>query len=260
MKYMVLAMVGIVIFAIILYGEYAFEDPAYRAEQRRIAEQTLVIVGTQEGTMMALQATVEAAVPIQTQFVAVMREQDLLLGTQDAILSGTIVVPPTATQPDIRPTAPPLSVEGDGDATQMDNMSMSDMESTANSPVSSANFADITTASDLTDNGCASDRTTEFTYTAATDGPPVYVVTRARNVAPGMTFRTRWYPTADPMQPYESITWTADTNYTETCVYFWIEPTDIAYRAGNWTIELIVNNTAVQTQNFTFCQAETGCD
>ncbi len=240
MKYMVLVMVGFVFLGVILYSEYTFEDPNFRAEQRRIAEQTLVVVGTQESTMMALQATVEAAIPIQTQYVAVMREQDLLLGTQDAILNGTLMSPPTATAPPARNTT-----------------RMSDTTTTSN--INNNDYADTTTASGINDAGCATGRTTTFTFDSPTDGPSVYVVTRARNVSPGTTFQTRWYPTDDPMQPYESISWTADAAYPETCVYFWMEPTDITYSSGSWTVELIVNNVAVQSQTFTLCMTGESC-
>lgn len=240
MKYLVLVIVGLVFIAIIAYGELTFDDPEFRAEQRRAAEQTLVIVGTQEGTMLALQATIEAAQPIQTQFVAAIREQDYLLQTQDAIRNGTIIAPATATL--ALPTPRPQDTFSNG------------------SSVISSNYANITTATDIDDNGCAIGSSRQFDFNSAGDGPSVYLVTRARNVSPGTTFQSRWYPTDALMQPYESVSWTADTNYTETCVYFWMEPADIPYMPGSWTVELIVNNTTVQSLNFTLCETGGTCD
>lgn len=234
MKYMVLMIIVITVAGILIFGELNFDSPEYRIEMQAAARQTLVVVGTQAQTIAAMQSTVDASIPMQTQYVANMREQDALMGTQDAILNGTVVVPTPTPRP--QPTvaqsgvAPPSANNG------------------------SSAYADSTLASSITTAGCASGRTEQFEITGPGDATQVYFVTRARNVQPGQVFQTRWFPNSDPMEMYDSVTWTADAGYGETCVYFWIESTDIPFSIGMWTVELLVNGQTVHTATFEFCE------
>ena len=226
MKYVVLLIAVFAIGGILIFGELTFESPETRLQQQQIARQTLSIIGTQTSTIGAQLATVDALMPMETQKVALEHERDALLATQDAFLLGTVVVPTATPRPTIIPTQAPV------------------VRSTATTTV----------AAGVDDNGCAINPTTDFEISGASDSTSVYLVNRARNVQPGQQFQTRWYPNDNPSTRYDSVTWTADANYAETCVYFWIDSTDIAFSYGFWTVELVVNGTTTESQTFQFCE------
>lgn len=223
---MVLLGAALIVVILLIGSELYYEDPSVRQNQYRIAQQTAFLLNTQSATHAALQQTVQASVPMQTQYAAMLQYNNLLMATYDAYMLGTVIAITPTNIPQITAVADqPQTIE-------------------SNSVISSG----------IDSNGCAVDSRIQFPITGADDPTAIYFSTVVRNVTAGTTFRTRWYNTADDMSRYESIAWQADRAYDETCVYFWMESSDIPYTFGSWTVELIINDAIAESLQFTLCE------
>jgi hypothetical protein len=108
-------------------------------------------------------------------------------------------------------------------------------------------LANIVLARATDGNGCA----VSAIYNFSTSDSQIYVVTEARNYAPGTTFTTTWSGVAEFKQVY---TWTADEGAESLCVYFYVEPRALQMAPGSYAVVFSVNgpNGSTESQPITF--------
>jgi hypothetical protein len=202
-------------------------------------QQTLIFVETHAATLVALQATADGASAMGTQVVQLGAQNRSLQGTIDAAYAGispqqTLIPQPAAVQPG-------QTLQPNAGTTPL----FPDSNPPTPTPGISASFVQATTATTVNDvNGCAEDSVTRFETTE----DQIYMVTVARNVQPGTTFYTRWLRQGGTS--FETVSWTPDESFDEVCIWFFIEPADLSFEAGSWSVELVVDGLAAVTRNF----------
>lgn len=219
-----------------------FEDSSIKATREAqdvLYQQTLVFVETQAATLIALQATADGAAAMGTQVMQLGAQNRSLQGTIDAAFAGvspqqTLVPQPAAPQPG---------------QTLAPNAGSTPLFPESNPPtptqVASASFVNATTSTAVSDdNGCAEDSVSVF----ETSEDQIYMVTVAQNVQPGTTFFTRWQPQGGTS--FETVSWSPDEFFDEVCIWFFIEPSDLAFQPGGWSVELIVDGLAAVSRSF----------
>ncbi len=70
--------------------------------------------------------------------------------------------------------------------------------------------------------------------------PRLYATFVAFNLTPGTLFRVEWWWTTNQQMMF-SDSWTADQNYEELCVWFYITQDDVTFQPGNWQARLFVD-------------------
>jgi hypothetical protein len=218
-----------------------FEDSSVKATreaQDALYQQTLVFVETQAATIIALQATADSAAAMSTQIVQLGAQNRSMQGTIDAAFAGifpqqTLIPQPAAPQPGqtLQPNlgSTPLFPENNP----------------ATPTAQTATFVQATTTTAVNDDdGCAEDSVSTFEATE----DQIYMVTVARNVQPGTTFSTRW--AAQGQASFETVSWTPNEFFEEICIWFFIQPSDLDFQLGNWTVELVVNGLAAISRTF----------
>jgi len=209
-----------------------FEDPAARATrdaQGEIYAQTVVVVETQGGTVVALQATANSAAALATQVIQIGSQNQALQATISALASGAPpITAPQAPPGQPSPTAPPPS------------------NGTLSVPTG-ATIVEASTALGVRDSdGCAQNVSSTFPL----DTQRVYMVVRAQGVQAGTTFSTRWL--YDGTVRVETVSWTPETSFEEVCIWFFIENgAEVNFESGTWTVEFLVNNQAAVRRDFT---------
>ena len=125
--------------------------------------------------------------------------------------------PPGVTQEAAVQNNPPLTVE-------------------AATPVFTATVAgpprlsNIVTAEGIDENDCAVNPTSTF----RSDAEAIYVVAVAANLQPGTTYVTsRWR-----QEGTEVATFDFNPDFTEGCLWFFIDQTDVIFTPGNYSVEL----------------------
>lgn len=94
-------------------------------------------------------------------------------------------------------------------------------------------LSNIVTAEGIDENDCAVNPTSTF----STDTAEIYVVAIAANLQPGTTYVTsRWR-----QEGIEVVTFDFNPEFSEGCLWFFIDQTDIAFAPGNWSVELEIN-------------------
>ncbi len=94
-------------------------------------------------------------------------------------------------------------------------------------------LSNIVTAEGIDENDCAVNPTSTFN----TNTPEIYVVAVAANLQPGTTFIiSRWR-----QEGTEVVTFDFNPEFTEGCLWFFIDQSDIAFTPGNWSVELEIN-------------------
>jgi hypothetical protein len=94
-------------------------------------------------------------------------------------------------------------------------------------------LSNIVTAEAVDDNDCAVNPTSSFTTTTE----QIYVVAVAAGLQPGSTVVTsRWR-----QEGAEVVTFDFNPEFSEGCMWFFIDQTDIAFTPGNWSVELEIN-------------------
>ncbi len=94
-------------------------------------------------------------------------------------------------------------------------------------------LSNIVTAEGVDDNDCAVNPTS--TFSTATE--QIYVVAIAASLQPGITVVTsRWR-----QEGTEVVTFDFNPEFSEGCLWFFIDQTDIAFTPGNWSVELEIN-------------------
>lgn len=97
----------------------------------------------------------------------------------------------------------------------------------------------IVTATGAGDDGCGAGITSTFSTTT----PEIYVITPAFNLSTTDTFSAHWTQEGLPIGPV--YTFTPDFEVDELCVWFFVDPTDFPFIAGNYSVEIKVNDVSV---------------
>ena len=189
--------------------------------------QTAVYSGTQVGTVIALQATVDGAPVMQTQLAQLERENQELQLTIESIETQGVPAGLRVTQSPQGPTP-------------------------TTTPV--ALYMDLRTASGIDpDTGCAIDRRGRF----SANEDIIYLTALGQNIGAGSVHRTRWYMDGDLR--HESDDWIPEASFPQICIYFWIEPVDTPFTSGLWNVQLIVNGEIVADVPYEICVADELC-
>ncbi|NJL94784.1 MAG: hypothetical protein HC915_14245 [Anaerolineae bacterium] len=211
-----------------------FEDPSQRATRQAQATQIIATVNyeeTRQPTLIALEAT--------TAYVPAMATQVVMLEQQNHNLQGTLA----ALRPFLQPTP------------DAQNFAAATLDPLARA---AQNYTDLTTANAINPaTGCASAPNDTFYITGPNDPQRIYFSVRALDVRAGTIYQTRWYQGFESR--YETPTWTADRDYAEVCIYFFLESSDAPYRGGFWSAELFANGTSVARIRFAMCEPGVFC-
>lgn len=196
-----------------------------------------------EATTIASDALAQQTQVIQTASAAetyvsqVEARNALLAATLRAVLPPTqqIIVDSGAVTPGLLATpAPPNmpGMEGEGTTTSGES----------NASVGGTTFTEVATALSVRDSdGCAV--STQNTFAA--DVNRIYVTARALNITAGTTMRVEWR--YNGAQSYTE-NFTVDRNDDDFCLWFYIEPTEVAFSPGSWSVQLYANDQAIQPE------------
>ncbi len=201
----------------------AFEDPSEKATQNAQSTQLWTLVHgieTQASTVEALRQTADSAVVVQTQWANATLQVGALRATNQALLRNPA---PTANI-NLPPTVP-----GGGSAPV----------GSAPSPVPGSQYMQGTTSTEQDENGCAVGIQNTFTQ----EVQEVYFITRILDLTPGITFGLR-IRNAGQVVMTDPNFWVSDDAYDDICVWYLIDRETIAFEAGTYTVELLVNNVA----------------
>lgn len=229
MKLMLIVLGGVSLFTLVACSPSSvLEDPndrATRSAQETARVETAVFVGTQVSTLAAIQATADSAVITGTQLAQLQQENLDLQGTIVAVTTfGVPVVPRFTATPAPSPT-----------------------------PLNQTTYTDLRTTTGVDENGCPTDRRGRFSESDAR----VYFTARAINVVAGTRHKVQWL--FEEEVRYESAEWTADQNYGEVCMNFWLEPSYTPFTVGIWTIYFFIDDQLYTEVPFEFCAAGELC-
>ena len=98
-----------------------------------------------------------------------------------------------------------------------------------------------TAASVRASDGCADSLQNQFPQNTTR----IYVTTRAVNIAAGTVMGVEWrYEGQVVLQE----TWTVPQDSADFCLWFYIEPSDVPFRPGRWSVRLTANGTPVEPE------------
>lgn len=103
----------------------------------------------------------------------------------------------------------------------------------------------LVTAEGVGSNDCALSSVTSF----SADAPQIYVVATAANITAGMTIGAQWYM-GDTLVTSQEFSPKDDIN--NNCIWFYAEPVDFPFTAGNYRVDLLVNGNAVSGASASF--------
>jgi len=190
--------------------------------------ETAVAVGTQAGTVVALQSTADSAPLFATQLSQLENENQELQETVEAVLTLGVPVIPRYTPTPSLVSAPPRIISGE--------------------------YQEILTTANLDEStGCALDKRGRFSV----DINRVYLATIGQGIQANTTHQVRWY--FDEELRYESALWIADQDYEEVCIFFWLEPSYTPFVAGLWAADLYVDNEFMVRVPFELCETGALC-
>jgi hypothetical protein len=96
----------------------------------------------------------------------------------------------------------------------------------------------IVMATNVGADDCALDATTTFSVNT----PQIYVVARAVNIPPNTRLSSRWLYNGQEVITYD---FTKDFLIESACIWFFIDPIDVVFQAGEWGVELAIGGTPV---------------
>jgi len=101
-------------------------------------------------------------------------------------------------------------------------------------------FTQVGTALTVNDiDGCSLGVVTTF----AADVQRIYVTTRALNIRSGTNMRVQW---SYEGQPAFDESFSVGENDEDFCLWFFIEPTNVTFDAGNWSVQLYADDQAIE--------------
>lgn len=104
-------------------------------------------------------------------------------------------------------------------------------------PSNVARLENVVTAQGVDANDCARNVTNRF----RTDSPQIYVVATAIDIQRGMTISSRWLLRNEEVIRYD---FAPDFDIQRACVWFFIDPTDVSFEVGEWSVALDINGQA----------------
>lgn len=189
--------------------------------------QTVVFAATQQGTVVAMQATADSAPIMATQLAQLQQENNRLGGTVEAVT--TAGVPFLA---EFTPTS----------------------RATTQVQALAAQYTDVLTTPTINEaNGCATGKNGRFSE----DVPIIYFATLAFDVPQGAAHRVEWY--FEDSLRYSSDDWIADQNYDEICIYFWLEQAYTNFEDGFWSVQFFVDDDFIVDVPFEMCESGVIC-
>jgi hypothetical protein len=174
------------------------------------------------GTAQAAETYVAARESINAQLVLTLRAA--IPPTQQQIDSSGLVTP-GMNAPITTPSAPDASGDAGGSAA-------------ANT--GGTQFVDLATAAVVSDvDGCASPATSSFSTTTQR----IYATARAYNIRAGTQMSADWL--RDGVVVFQSASWSVSADEADFCLWFYIEPVDVAFDVGNWSVQLYADGTPI---------------
>jgi hypothetical protein len=121
-----------------------------------------------------------------------------------------------------------------------------DVTAEANPAAAAALLSDITTASAVGGNDCATQSVSSFSTSAA----GVYVVAVAQGIGPANVITARWSAGGVEQVFYD---WSPSTTVNGGCIWFYMPAGDAVFTPGTWSVSLEVDGVPVGTPvTFTF--------
>ena len=96
----------------------------------------------------------------------------------------------------------------------------------------------LVTAAEVGSNDCALAAVTSFTP----DTTKIYVVATATNILAGTTLSAQWYLDTTLLTKQE---FAPEQDINNNCIWFYAEPVDFPFTAGNYRVELFINGAPV---------------
>lgn len=193
----------------------AFETEATSIAQAAQAQATEI-----SGTAVAAETIVAQGDLINQQLLLTLRA--VIPPTQQIVNEGEVVTPGHVASPAPGGVVAAVTPGANPDAGQV-------------SGDSSTLFTQVQTALTVRDSdGCAD--TLQDAFPA--DIGRIYITTRALNIRAGTVMRVQWTYEGDPAF---TESFTVEQNDDDFCLWFFIEPTEIAFSPGNWTVQLFEN-------------------
>lgn len=116
-------------------------------------------------------------------------------------------------------------------------------------PISNGNtqYTEIGTALAIREqtDGCAADRTTQFSLNASR----IYATARALNIAAGTSVYVEWQYGGTRVA--QSTVYVITNDDPDFCLWFYLEPTDAPFSAGQWAAQFFANGAPVGSATFT---------
>lgn len=207
----------------------------FQREATAIA-QAMVIQATEiAGTAVAAQAYVLQQESINVQLAATLRAA--VPSTQQFVdLSGAVT-------PGMVATLSPLTTPGAIVATQNAGAVILPGASPAATAeaASGTQFTEIAVSLSVRDaDGCADGATTSIPAAAAR----IYATARAFNIRAGTLMGADWL--RDGQVVYQSSPWTVESDQNDFCLWFYIEPSDVEFTPGAWSVRLYADGQALE--------------
>jgi hypothetical protein len=176
---------------------------------------------------------------VETQVQRTQGQQQDLISTMVARGTPTAAIVPPVPQaggtfavPTSIPSAPGTTQEVIGAATGIP------VTLIASGPTQAPSLSNIVLSEAVGDNDCALNTQTQFSTTTA----QIYVVATASSVPAGTLITSRWQRGADEVANFD---FTPDFDIEQACIWFFIDQTDIAFTAGQWSVALAINSAPV---------------
>jgi hypothetical protein len=99
-------------------------------------------------------------------------------------------------------------------------------------------LSNIVTSSGVGSDDCAIDTASQF----SSDAQEIYVAAVANNIQPGMTITSRWSYEGTEQVAFDFV---PDFLIEQACIWFFLEPADVAFTPGNWSVTLEINGGSV---------------
>jgi hypothetical protein len=216
------------------------ESRQLRQAQETAQVQTAVFVGTQVGTLVALQTTADSSGILATQMSQMEQEGRYLQATIDAVTTLGVPLIPRYTPTFSNPNASSLS---SGPAAIL----------SPSPSVLNRAYQDIRTATEVDANGCPVDKRGRFSENI----DRVYFTALGAEVVAGTRHQVRW--SFEGQQRVESVEWVADGDYSNICIYFWLSTADTNFEAGLWRADFLINGELYVEVPFELCEAGQLC-
>jgi hypothetical protein len=207
----------------------------FQREATAIAQAMIIQATEIAGTAAAAQAYVLQQESINVQLAATLRA--VVPATQQFVdVSGPVT-------PGMGATLSPLTTPGAIVATQSAGAVILPGASPAATAeaASGTQFTEMAVSLSVRDaDGCADGATTSVPQTVAR----IYATARAFNIRAGTLMGADWL--RDGQVVYQSSPWTVESDQADFCLWFYIEPSDVAFTPGAWSVRLYADGQALE--------------